>query len=147
MFCFVLTLIYFNWRLIIYTYCVGFCHTLTWISHGYTCVPTFWIPLPPPSPPIPWGCPRLWVPFFRNQTCTYIIYMVVYMFQCYSLKSSHTHLLPHSPKVCSLHLFLFTSVSLLLSCTEDHHYHLSKFHIYVIIYCIGVSLLNLLHSV
>ena len=28
------------------------------------------------------------------------------MFQCYSLKSSHPHLLPLSPKVCSLHLCL-----------------------------------------
>ena len=29
------------------------------------------------------------------------------MFQCYSLKSSHPHLLPQSPKVYSLHLCLF----------------------------------------
>ena len=34
--------------------------------------------------------------------------MVIYMFQCYSLKSSHFCLLPHSPKVCSLHLCLFS---------------------------------------
>ena len=32
--------------------------------------------------------------------------MIIHIFQCYSLKSSH-HLLPHSPKVCSLHLCLF----------------------------------------
>ena len=30
-----------------------------------------------------------------------------YMFQHYSLKSSHPRLLPQSPKVCSLHLCLF----------------------------------------
>ena len=30
-----------------------------------------------------------------------------YTFQCYSFKSSLPHLLPHSPKVCSLHLCLF----------------------------------------
>ena len=36
-----------------------------------------------------------------------ISHMVTYMFQCYSLKSFHPHLLPQSPKVCSLHLFLF----------------------------------------
>ena len=29
----------FNWRLITLQYCSGFCHTLTWISHGCTCVP------------------------------------------------------------------------------------------------------------
>ena len=33
--------------------------------------------------------------------------MVIYMFQCYSLKSFHPHLLPQSPKVCSLYLCLF----------------------------------------
>ena len=33
--------IYFNWRLITLQYCRGFCHTLTWISHGCTCVSCF----------------------------------------------------------------------------------------------------------
>jgi len=32
--------------------------------------------------------------------------MVKFMFHCYSLKSSHPLLLPFSPKVCSLYLFL-----------------------------------------
>ena len=46
-----------SWRLITLQYCSGFCHTLTWISHGYTCIP---IPDPPshlPLHPIPrkWG--------------------------------------------------------------------------------------------
>ena len=36
-----------------------------------------------------------------------ISHMVIYMIQCYSLKSSHLHLLPQSPKVCSLYLCLF----------------------------------------
>ena len=31
----------------------------------------------------------------------------IYMFQCYSLKSSHPRLLPQSPKVCYLYLCLF----------------------------------------
>ena len=30
--------IYFNWRLITYNIVVVFCHTLTWISHWFTCV-------------------------------------------------------------------------------------------------------------
>ena len=42
---------FFNWRLITLQYCSGFCHTLTWISHGCTCVPH---PEPPPTSfPIP----------------------------------------------------------------------------------------------
>ena len=29
--------IFISWRLITLQYCSGFCHTLTWISHGSTC--------------------------------------------------------------------------------------------------------------
>ena len=29
--------IFISWRLITLQYCSGFCHTLTWISHGFTC--------------------------------------------------------------------------------------------------------------
>ena len=47
--------IFISWRLITLQYCSGFCHTLTWISHGFTCVPH---PDPPSHlPPIP----SLWV--------------------------------------------------------------------------------------
>ena len=35
-----------------------------------------------------------------------VSHMVIYMFQCYSLKSSHPRPLPQSRKVCSLHLCL-----------------------------------------
>ena len=45
------------WRLITLQYCSGFCHTLKWISHGFTCVPH---PDPPsrlPLHPIPLGLP------------------------------------------------------------------------------------------
>ena len=34
-----------------------------------------------------------------------VSYMIIYMFQCYSFILSHPRLLPHSAKVCSLHLF------------------------------------------
>ena len=30
---------FISWGLITLQYCSGFCHTLTWISHGFTCVP------------------------------------------------------------------------------------------------------------
>ena len=42
---------------------------------------------------------------------------------------------------------VLTSVSLLLSCIQGYRYHLSKFHIYALVYCIGVFLSGLLHSV
>ena len=47
--------IYFNWRLNTSQYFGGFCHTSTWISHGYTCVTPSWTPshLPPhPTAPV-----------------------------------------------------------------------------------------------
>ena len=45
---FFFSFIFINWRLITSQHCSGFCHTLTWISHGVTCIPH---PHPPPSPP------------------------------------------------------------------------------------------------
>ena len=76
-----------------------FLHTLTWISHVSTCVPH---PLGCPS------APALSVLFHAsNLDWRSISHMVTYMFQCYSLKSSHPRFLPQSPNVCSLYLCLF----------------------------------------
>ena len=41
-----------------------------------------------------------------NSHWSFISHMVMYMFQCYSLKSSHPLLLSLNPKVCSLSLCL-----------------------------------------
>ena len=57
--------IFISWRLITLQYCSGFCHTLTWISHGFTCIPhpdppchlpLYRIPLGLPSAPGPSTC-------------------------------------------------------------------------------------------
>ena len=92
-------------------YCSGFCHTLTWISHGCTCVPH---PEPPshfPPHPIPQGHPSApalsTLSHASNLDWWSFSHMILYMFQCYSLKSSHARLLPQNPKVCSLHMCLF----------------------------------------
>ena len=45
-FSFIYLFIFISWRLITLQYCSGFCHTLTWINHGYTCIPHS----DPPSP-------------------------------------------------------------------------------------------------
>ena len=47
----------FNWRLITLQHYSGFCHTLTWISHGFTCVPHHEPLSQLPSHPIPLGHP------------------------------------------------------------------------------------------
>ena len=54
--------------------------------------------------------------------------------------------LPSPSPTGSKRLF-YTSVSLLLSRTQGYCYHLSKFHIYALVYCIGVFPSGLLHSV
>ena len=83
--------IYFNWRRITLQYCGGFCHALTWISHQCTCVPLSWTPLPPPSHLIPLGCPRApAVSALLHALSLHwssVLHMVLYMFQCYFLKS------------------------------------------------------------
>ena len=51
--------IFTSWKLITSQHCSGFCHTLTWISHGATCIPH---PDPPshlPLHPIPLGLPSV----------------------------------------------------------------------------------------
>ena len=107
----ILFFICFNWRLITLQYCGGFCHTLTWISHGCTCVPRLEPPFNIPPHPIPQDHPSAPALSTLSHTSNLdwwsISHMIIYMFQCYSLKSSHPHLLPQSPKVYSLHLCLF----------------------------------------
>ena len=102
-------------------------------------------PSHPPPHPIPLGCPRALalsaLLHALNLHWSSILHMVIYMFQCYSLISSHPRLLPESKSL------FFTSVSLLLSSIWGHRSHLSKFHIYVLKYNICLSLSDLLPSV
>ena len=100
---------YFNWRLITLQYCGGFCYTFIWFSHGCTCFPH---PDPPshlPPHPIPHpSAPALsTLPHASNLDWWSVSHMIIYMFQCCSLKSSHPHLLPQCPTGYSLHLYLF----------------------------------------
>ena len=58
-----------------------------------------------------------------------------------------SQIIPPLPSPTESKSLFYTSVSLLLSHIQSYHYHLSKCHIYVLVYCIGVFLSGLLHSV
>ena len=79
--------------------------------HGCTHAPH---PEPPSHLPpctIPLGHPSAPAPSILysalNMDWQFISYMILYMFQCHSPKSSPPLPLPQSPKVCSIHLCLF----------------------------------------
>ena len=54
-----------------------------------------------------------------------------------------SQIIPPSPSPTESKRLFYTSVSLSLSCIQGYRYRLSKFHIYALIYCIGVSDLHL----
>ena len=58
-----------------------------------------------------------------------------------------SQIIPPSPSPTESKSPFYTSVSLLLFHIQGYHYHFSNFHIYVLVYCIGVFLSGLLHSV
>ena len=64
-----------------------------------------------PPHPIPQGHPGTpalsTLSYASNLDWQDVSHMIIYMSQCYSLKSSHTCLLPQSPRDCSIHLCLF----------------------------------------
>ena len=94
-----------------FTILYWFCHTLAWIHHGCTCVPNpepgshlppHTISLGHPSAP----APTILYPA-SNLDWKFISYMILYIFECHSPKSSYTRPLPQSPKDSSIYLCLF----------------------------------------
>ena len=139
-------IIYFNWRLITLQYCSGFCRTLTWISHGCTCVPH--PETPPTSLPIPHplGSSQCTSPE-HPVSCIEPGLSIRFTYDSLHVSVPFSHTIPPSPSPTESKKLFNTSVSLLLSWIQGYHYHLSKFHIHALVYCIGVFLSGLLHSV
>ena len=97
-----------------FTIFIGFCHIVTWISHECTRVPH----PEPPSTSLP--IPSLWVipkppalsslSHASNLDWWSVSHMIIYMFQCYSLKSSHPHLLFKYWKIAFISILLIINI-------------------------------------
>ena len=100
----------------------------------YMCSPS-WTLLPPPSPYHPSGSsqctsPKHPVSCIEPGLATHFIHDILHVSMPFS------QILPPSPSPTESIRLFYTSVSLLLSRTQGYCYHLSKFHIYVLVYCI-----------
>ena len=107
----------------------------------YMCSPS-WTPLHLPPHPIPLGHPSAPAPSTLSHASN-----LDWRFVSHNLHVSmpFSHIIPPSPTE-SKRLFN-TSVSLLMSRIQGYCHHLSKFHIYALVYCTGVFLSGLLHCV
>ena len=105
-----------------------------------------WTPLPPPTPyhlsgSSPCTSPKHPISCIEHRLAIHFLPDSIHVSVPFS------QIIPPSPSPSESKSPFYTSVSLLLSRIEGYHYHLSKFHIYVLVYCIGVFLSGLLHSV
>ena len=125
-------------------YCIGFAihwHESTMGVHEFPILN----PLPPPFPyhlsgSSPCTSPKHPVSCIEHRLAICFLHDSIHVSMPFS------QIVPPSPSPSESKSLLYTSVSLLLSRIKGHHCHLSKFHIYVLVYCIGVFLSGLLHS-
>ena len=91
---------------------------------------------PPPSPSHPSGSSQC-TSTKRPVSC--IEPGLEIRFTCDNLHVSipFSNIIPLLPSPTESKRLFYTSVSLLLTLIKRYHYHLSKIHIYVLVYCIG----------
>ena len=111
----------------------------------YMCSPSCTC-LPHPSPSYSLGLSQCISPE-HPVSCIELGPVILFTYDNIHASMLFSQIIPPLPSPTESESLFFTSMSLLLSHIEGHHYHLSKFHIYALVYCIGVFLPDLLHSV
>ena len=140
---FILQGLLFNFFLTL-QYCTGFAihwHEPAMGAHVFPILK----PLPTSLP-----IPSLWViPVHQPQhpvSCIKPELAIHFTYDNIQVSMPFSQTIPHSPSPTEPKRLLYTFVSLLLS-HKQGCYYLSKFYIYALVYCIGVFLSGLLHSV
>ena len=97
-----------------------------------------WTPLPPPSPYYLSGSSPCTSPK-HPVSCIEPTLEICFLYDIMHVSMPFSQIIPPSPSPTESKSPFYTSVPLLLSHNEGYHYHLSKFHIYVLVYCISAG--------
>ena len=103
----------------------------------YTCSPSYTL-LPPPSPYHPFGSSQFTSPK-HPVSCIEPGLVIRFIYDIIHVSMPFSQIIPPSPSLTESKRLFYTSVSLFLSHIQGYHYHLSKFHIYALVYCIGLN--------
>ena len=112
-------------------YCIGFA---IYQHESATGIHVFPILNPPPSPYHPSGSSQCTSPK-HPVLCIELGVVTRFIYDIIHVSVPFSQIIPPSPSPTESKKLFYTSVSLLLSHIQGYRYHLSKFHIYVLVYC------------